>query len=117
MLYLYATIAIALIILILSIPYLYIGPNKDTFYTVPSPLDYQDYQDQNGPFSYYYNQYDPSYDTHTEFAFWNTQRGTRRGMSYDLRGDAGAPIPNRQVFPFNMSTMTPIVNKPLEAVY
>lgn len=118
MLYLYALIAVVLLILILIIPYLYIGPNKDNFYVVPGdmpdPPEFPLYHDQD-PFSNYY--LNPVYDTHTNFAFWNTQRGMRRGMSYDLRGDAGAPIPYRQVLPFNMSTATPIVNKPLEAVY
>lgn len=102
MIYIYAGIAFAIIILILLLPYLFKSINKDHF---DQPAYY--YPDQDPEL------YDPSYDTHTNFAFWNTQRGTRRGMSYDLRGDAGAPIGQRMWVPFNMSTSMPIVNKPL----
>ena len=55
---------------------------------------------------------DPS--LYTNFPFWNTQLGSKRNMSYDLRGDV--PIPYHMVFPFNMSTRIPIMNKPLSAV-
>jgi hypothetical protein len=100
MIYIYAGIAIALVILILLLPYLSKAFNKDQFAPIKSRFGY--------PVDDYY---DPSYDTHTNFAFWNTQRGTKRGMSYDLRGDV--PIGQRRVFPFNMSSTSPIVNKPL----
>lgn len=49
--------------------------------------------------------------THTMFPFWNTQIGSKRNMSYDLRGDA--PIPIVTTFPFNQSSTFPIRNKPL----
>jgi len=42
--------------------------------------------------------------------WWNSS-GTTRNMSYDLRGDP-FPIP-RAYFPFNNSSLSPIMNKPL----
>lgn len=59
------------------------------------------------------NDYDP-YMTHTNFPFSNYMIGTKRGMSYDLRGDIS--ILNRVWMPFNMSTTIPIVNKPLYTI-
>ena len=106
MLYIYSGIAIALIILIILFPYLSKALNnnsKDTFAPIHrSRYNYDNYE------------YDPALNTHTNFAFWNTQRGTKRGMSYDLRGDV--PIGQRQWFPFNMSSTMPIINKPLYMV-
>lgn len=54
--------------------------------------------------------YVPDYypSTHTGYPFWNTQIGTTRNMSYDLRGDV--PIANQGWFPFNMGTTIPIQN-------
>lgn len=49
--------------------------------------------------------------THTNYPFWNSQLGTTRGMSYDLRGDI--PIPRSYVGPWNIGTRSPIVNRPL----
>ena len=105
MIYIYIGLAVAFIILILIIPYLFCGRIRDKFTAVslPMPIHFDD-----GEY------YDPAFDTHTNFAFWNTQRGTKRGMSYDLRGDV--PIGQRHIFPFNMSSTMPIVNKPLWAV-
>ena len=46
--------------------------------------------------------------THTNFPWWNSQIGTKKNMSYDLRGDISpADYIN---FPFNMSTIIPIIN-------
>lgn len=45
--------------------------------------------------------------------WWNSS-GTTRNMSYDLRGDP-FPIP-QSYFPFNNSSLAPIMNKPLWAV-
>lgn len=49
--------------------------------------------------------------THTQFPFWNTQIGTTRNMSYDLRGD----IPPHLYYtgPWNISPHYPIYNRPL----
>jgi hypothetical protein len=47
--------------------------------------------------------------TSTDLPFWNSQIGTRRNMSYDLRGDP-LIIPKTWV-PFNMSSTTPIYNR------
>ena len=101
MIYIYTGIALALVILIIILPYLFKTLNVDHFAT--QQFAYVNPND--------YPEYDPAFDTHTNFAFWNTQRGTKRGMSYDLRGDV--PIGQRQWFPFNMSSLSPIVNKPL----
>jgi hypothetical protein len=49
--------------------------------------------------------------THTNFPFWNTQLGSRRNMSYDIRGDI--PIPKQYVGPWLQGTRIPIINKPL----
>ena len=57
---------------------------------------------------------DVYYGTHTNFPFWNTQLGSRRGMSYDLRGDIA--IPDYINMPFNMSSRIPIRNRPLYMV-
>ncbi len=54
---------------------------------------------------------DPYTHTYTNFPFWNTQIGSTRNMSYDLRGDV--PIPYQIIPPFNMSSIVPIQNKPL----
>lgn len=52
--------------------------------------------------------------THTNFPFWNTQLGSTRNMSYDLRGDAPiGPIDRSVVGPWNIGSTTPIYNKPL----
>ena len=103
MIFVYTGVAIALIILIILLQYLF-TKRSDSFASI-----------RNSPASVYYDEYyDPAFDTHTNFAFWNTQRGTKRGMSYDLRGDV--PIGQRQIFPFNMSSTVPIVNKPLYMV-
>lgn len=52
--------------------------------------------------------------THTNFPFWNTQLGSTRNMSYDLRGDVPiGPIDRSIVGPWNISSTTPIYNKPL----
>jgi len=49
---------------------------------------------------------------YTNFPFWNTQIGTTRNMSYDLRGDI--PIPRGQTGPWlNSSREGPIMNRPL----
>lgn len=103
MIYIYIGLAIALLILVLILPYLFRG-KRDKFAptSLPAPVQYDD------------DYYDPAFNTHTNFAFWNTQRGTKRGMSYDIRGDV--PIGQRQWFPFNMSSISPIVNKPLYTV-
>jgi len=57
---------------------------------------------------------DPYTHTYTDFPFWNTQIGSTRNMSYDLRGDV--PIPYHMWTPFNMSSRIPIQNKPLYMV-
>ena len=70
----------------------------------------------------HYNEYDlGEYDLDnyylsqsTQFPFWNTQIGTTRNMSYDLRGDI--PIPRYNVGPWLNSSTTPIYNKPLYLV-
>lgn len=52
--------------------------------------------------------------THTMFPFWNTQLGSTRNMSYDLRGDVPInPIGKSFVGPWNISSTVPIYNKPL----
>ena len=61
--------------------------------------------------AYYYDYYYPDYyNTYTNFPFWNTQYGTTRNMSYDLRGDYYIP---KMWTPFNMSSYIPIINRPL----
>lgn len=53
-------------------------------------------------------------NTHTNFPFWNTQIGTKRGMIYDLRGMPNFFNPNydNKIIPFGMSPKNlPIVNK------
>ena len=50
-------------------------------------------------------------NTHTNFPFWNSQLGSTRNMSYDLRGDV--PIYPGYVGPWNISSTAPIQNKPL----
>ena len=52
--------------------------------------------------------------TYTEYPFWNIQIGTKRNMSYDLRGDI--PIPMHYVGPWLNSPHIPIYNKPLYLV-
>ena len=52
--------------------------------------------------------------THTQFPWYNTQIGTKRGMSYDIRGDI-PPMPD-YIGPWNISPHFPIMNKPLAAV-
>lgn len=56
---------------------------------------------------------DPWYYTHSNYPFWNTQLGTKRNMSYDLRGDVS--INSVGWVPFNMSSWIPIRNRPLWA--
>ena len=58
--------------------------------------------------------HDPYYIPQTDFPFWNTQLGSKRNMSYDLRGDAS--IPYIMWTPFNMPSRIPIRNKPLYLV-
>ena len=50
----------------------------------------------------------------TQYPFNNTQIGTTRNMSYDLRGDV--PIPYTDVGPWLNSPHVPIYNKPLYLV-
>jgi predicted PurR-regulated permease PerM len=49
--------------------------------------------------------------THTNFPFWNTQIGSTRNMSYDLRGDI--PLKWSYTGPWLNSSWFPIHNKPL----
>ena len=49
--------------------------------------------------------------THTDYPWWNVQLGTTGNMSYDLRGDV--PIGSGYLGPWNISSTTPIHNKPL----
>ncbi len=107
MLYVYTGLAIALIIVILLLPYFLNFSIKDHF--VQNAIYYPDNDYDNDNYVY-----DPAFNTHTNFAFWNTQKGTKSGMSYDLRGDV--PIGSHQIFPFNMATTVPIQNKPLYMV-
>lgn len=51
---------------------------------------------------------------YTNNLFWNTQLGNKKNMSYDLRGDV--PIPYFTIFPFNMSSTFPIMNRPLYSI-
>ncbi len=53
-------------------------------------------------------------NSHTDFLFWNTQLGTKRNSSYDLRGDVW--YPDLMWTPFNMASTVPIRNKPLYLV-
>lgn len=50
--------------------------------------------------------------TYTDYPFWNVQLGSKRNMSYDLRGDVPVPYYG-WMFPFNASSRAPIYNKPL----
>lgn len=50
--------------------------------------------------------------TNNWWPWWNSQIGTTRNMSYDLRGDP-FPIPRYNVGPWNNSSISPIYNKPL----
>lgn len=52
--------------------------------------------------------------THTGYPFWNSQIGSTRNMSYDLRGDV--QIPYLMNLPFNMSSRIPIQNKTLSDI-
>jgi len=65
-------------------------------------ISYYSADGQDSPFYDYY-------DTHTDFPFWNTQLGSRRNMSYDLRGDI--PIPYSYTGPWNNPSRFPIINK------
>ena len=50
--------------------------------------------------------------THTNFPFWNVQLGSKRNMSYDIRGDI--PIVPSYTGPWlNSGRAPPIYNKPL----
>jgi hypothetical protein len=51
------------------------------------------------------------YGTHTNFLFWNTQLGSTRNMSYDLRGDVS--LAHTYTGPWNNPTRFPIRNRPL----
>ncbi len=53
-------------------------------------------------------------NTYTNFPFWNTQLGSTRNMSYDIRGDV--PIGHSYVGPWLQSSTRPIYNKPLWVV-
>lgn len=90
-------IILLLIFILYTIKYIkrhYTPNEKEYYYTNTSPYDYT--------------------NTYTHFPFWNMQLGSKRGMSYDLRGDV--PIPYYYQFPFNMSSRIPIRNKPLYLV-
>lgn len=52
---------------------------------------------------------------YTDFPFWNTQLGTTRNMSYDIRGDV--PIKKMYTGPWLQSSQTPIYNRPLVLGY
>jgi hypothetical protein len=58
---------------------------------------------------WYYN----PFRTHTNFLWWNTQLGSTRNMSYDLRGDVPIYPRFRHFQPWNNPTRFPIYNKPL----
>lgn len=53
-------------------------------------------------------------DQYTDFPFWNTQIGSTRNMSYDLRGDV--QIPYFMQMPFNMTSIMPIQNTSLHEI-
>ena len=49
---------------------------------------------------------------HTNLPWWNTQIGSKRNMSYDLRGDL--PIyEDNWITPWNIPSRIPISNRPL----
>ncbi len=52
---------------------------------------------------------------YTNFPFWNTQLGSKRNMSYDLRGDV--PIRRQYTGPWLQASQTPIYNRPLTLGY
>ena len=104
MIYLLALIALIILLLILWFPYIFNRNKRYDHYDIITSPTYQEYNDE------YRSHYDP-YDTHTNFPFWNSQLGSTRNMSYDLRGDV--PIPHYMNIPFNMGTRVPIRNKPL----
>jgi len=97
----FIVLAMTLLLFILIIPYIF--RTYDHYDATASPQNYKSNI-----------LYDPYYDTHTQFPFWNTQLGSKRNMSYDLRGDAG--IPYIMWTPFNMASTVPIRNKPLYLV-
>jgi len=99
----FALVALIIILLVLWLPFI----NKHNEHYNHGVIGFPYHQYNNK----YEQQYDPYFDTHTNFPFWNSQLGSKRGMSYDLRGDV--PIPYSMQFPFNMGTRTPIINKPL----
>ena len=62
-----------------------------------------------------YDNYQQVYPVqYLEYPYWSSPLRSTRGMSYDLRGDV--PIGNMMVTPFNMTTRSPIMNKPLYMV-
>ena len=103
--YLLVLAAIIILLLILYFPFAF---TKREQYEAINEVPYNFYNNENNNF------YDPYMRTHTNFPFWNTQLGSTRNMSYDLRGDV--PIPYYMEVPFNMTTRIPIRNKPLYAV-
>lgn len=78
------------------------------------PCTYKIYYDSFSPYIPDNNDDELYLDTHTNFPFWNSQLGTKRNMSYDLRGDA--PIPYFMNLPFNMPESIPIQNRPLSDI-
>ena len=103
---------IALVLLfILTLPATYTV--KGTISETPSETPTETSTRQPEGFDdFWYRPYGLNMYTHTDFPFWNTQLGTTRNMSYDLRGDI--PIPRQPVGPWlNSSRAAPIVNKPL----
>jgi len=107
----YLLILIALIILLLILWFPFAIKKQNEQYDTINEVSYYPYDNINNDNN---NFYDPYLATHTNFPFWNTQMGSTRNMSYDLRGDV--PIPYYMNVPFNMGTRIPIRNRPLYAI-
>lgn len=106
----YLFIVATLIILLIILWILCILDNKNKHYDHYVSITDTPYQRYG---TEYESLHDPHLQTYTNYPFWNLQVGSKRGMSYDLRGDI--PIPYRQ-FAWNNGTRIPIRNKPLAVI-
>jgi len=112
MIHILILVAVFIFLLVLCFPYIMNHmPKKHNNYNtiINSHKPHNSYNPHN-PYLESYN----TFNTHTSYPFLNSQYGSRRGMSYDLRGDV--LIPYYIQLPYNMGTRIPIKNKQLVLV-
>lgn len=92
---------VIVIILLILLLYLFTKSDKPKIYeTLCANLEY----------NHKYNKYNKYLatplgalqGTHSNFPFWNTQLGSKRNISYDLRGNI--PVTLKHIGPYNVSS-------------